>query len=115
MTHIRVLTINNMEQVLILADASRREGFRFVQRFVDDLLTTALDAQTQWFFGVFDGDELRAIGGVTPDPYAQDTEVGRIHRVYVASALQRHGYGSLLLDALEARALHVYPILRLRT
>lgn len=115
MSHIRPLTLDDLEQVRVLADASQREGFRFVQRFADDMPTTALDTREQWFLGVFEGDELRAIGGVTPDPYAHDASIGRIRRVYVAAAVRRHGYGRQLLDALEARAREVYSILRLST
>lgn len=115
MIHIRALTLDDVGQVRALADASQGEGFRFVQRFVDDMPTTALDTREQWFLGVFDGPQLRAIGGVTPDPYAHDASVGRIRRVYVASDVRRHGYGRQLLSALEARAREVYSILRLST
>jgi GNAT superfamily N-acetyltransferase len=115
MTIIRALTINDLSQVQALADASQREGFRFVRRFADEMPVIALDAPTQWFLGVFDAHQLCAIGGVTPDPYADDARIGRIRRVYVVSILRRHGYGSELLLALEARARGVYPILRLST
>ncbi|MBL0937657.1 MAG: GNAT family N-acetyltransferase [Gemmatimonadaceae bacterium] len=115
MRHTHALTIDDLDQVRTLADASLREGFRFVQRFVDDMPTTALDTREQWFFGVFDDRVLRAIGGVTPDPYALDANVGRVRRVYVAVDVRRQGYGHLLLDALETRARDVYPILRLNT
>jgi GNAT superfamily N-acetyltransferase len=115
MMHLRALTIDDLEQVRTLADASQREGFRFVQRLADDMATTALDSPEQWFLGVFDGDQLRAIGGVTPDPYVPDANVGRIRRFYVASAMRRRGYGRQLLSALEARAHTVYATLRLKT
>lgn len=77
--------------------------------------TTALDTREQWFLGLFAGDELYAIGGVTPDPYALDANVGRIRRFYVATAARRRGNGRQLLVALEARASAVYRTLRLKT
>jgi hypothetical protein len=85
--HIRALTLDDLAQVCALAEASVREGFRFVQRFADDMPSTALDSPAQWFLGVFDGDTLRAIGGVTSDPYAPDANVGRIRRVLRSTRL----------------------------
>lgn len=115
MTTIRTLSIDDLPQVQTLADAGLREGFHFVQRFADEMPNLALDSPTQWFLGVFDAHHLRAIGGVTPDPYTDDARVGRIRRVYVASAFRRHGFASQLLLALELRARDVYQILRLST
>jgi len=44
MTEIRALTIVDLSQVQTLADASQREGFRFVQRFADDMTALTLDS-----------------------------------------------------------------------
>ncbi|MEO7996809.1 MAG: GNAT family N-acetyltransferase [Gemmatimonadaceae bacterium] len=115
MTEIRALTIGDLSQVHTLTDASVREGFRFVQRFLDDMPNMELNSPTQYFLGVFDDNQLRAIGGVTPDPYTDDPHVGRIRRVYVLPGFRRHGYASHLLAALEARAHSIYSTLRLQT
>lgn len=115
MTEIRALTIDDAPQVRTLAAESVREGFRFVQRFLDDMPQLVLDSPTQYFLGLFDAGDLHAIGGVTPDPYTDDPHVGRIRRVYVLPEFRRRGYAGRLLTALEMRAQKIYPTLRLQT
>jgi hypothetical protein len=60
-------------------------GFRFVQRFVEDLVARRLelDGLCEFFLGAVANDHLIAIRGVTPDPYLADPRIGRLRHVYV--------------------------------
>lgn len=112
---IRPLTRDDADQIRTLADASAREGFRFVGRFLEEMAADFMfDGRRQYFLGVF-ADRLVAIGGVTPDPYIDDPSVGRIRHVYVTADARRSGVGRALMTALEARAMDSYAALRLRT
>ena len=114
---IRSLSLDDMPQIDALARESLEEGFQFGVRWRDAVHATATapDDLHQFFLGVFDGDALVALGGVTRDPYVNEQGLGRVRHVYVAPAARRRGFGRRLLAALEARALQAYSSLRLRT
>jgi GNAT superfamily N-acetyltransferase len=114
---IRQLTTGDAEQLHRLATESVAEGFRFLERMLSDLNVGAirLDGPGEFFLGVFDRDDLVAVGGITPDPYAGQPETGRIRHLYVSPVARRRGLGRALVNALEARACSWYSILRLRT
>lgn len=114
---IRPLIRADAAQLRSLSEESAAEGFRFVARFVAELGSTsfALDERRQFFLGAFEGVQLVAIGGVTPDPYVDDENTGRVRHVYVACEARRHGVGRRLVAALEQRARSEFTVLRLRT
>ena len=104
-----------MPQVDALAAESLAEGFRFGARWLAAIDGSTSDAPRQFFLGVFDGDALVALGGVTPDAYADEPGLGRVRHVFVAAAARRRGIGRRLLEALESQASSTYSTLRLRT
>ncbi|HEX5724646.1 MAG TPA: GNAT family N-acetyltransferase [Longimicrobiaceae bacterium] len=96
---------------------SAGEGFRFLARLRDEHRSGAVrfDGPGEVLLGVYAGDSLVALGGLTADPYASDGRTGRIRHVYVARAFRRRGAGRLLLDALVAAARGRFAALTLRT
>ena len=100
-----------------LVDEGTREGFRFLRRLVDEHASgqVRFDAAGEVLLGVFEGDELVAVGGVTRDPYADSDDVGRVRHVYVRAAHRGRGVGTLLVRALEERARGRFSALTLRT
>src|SRR4051812_44701384 len=100
-----------------MAAVAESEGFRFVGRFFEDIVAgrVQLDAPCEFFLGSLLADEIAAIGGVTPDPYIEDSRVGRLRHVYVRPELRRAGLGKTLIADLELRAESCYDLLRLRT
>ena len=62
MLEVRTLSIDDFAQVRALADQSEREGFRFVNRFNQEMHTEVLDSPEQFFLGIFEEGQLRAIG-----------------------------------------------------
>jgi GNAT superfamily N-acetyltransferase len=75
-----------------------------------------LNAASEFFIGVLDRGTLVAFGGVTPDPYGAQSDVGRLRHVYVQPHRRGEGIGQYLVALLEARArTSGYARLRLRT
>jgi GNAT superfamily N-acetyltransferase len=106
--------IPSIRELAALADA---EGFCFLSRFLDELTfrRVDLDAPDEFFVGMRRDDRLVAIGGVTPDPYVDDEQIGRLRHLYVRPDARRGGIGRELVAHLEARATLRYTSLRLRT
>lgn len=109
---IRQLTAGDAGQLRRLATESVIEGFTFLERMLSDLNAGAirLDGPGEFFLGVFDRDDLVAVGGITPDPYVGQSGTGRIRHLYVTRAVRRRGVGRALVNALEARACSWYGI-----
>lgn len=114
---VRALTFTDLAALNELAALSEAEGFRFVRRFLADLAATRvrLDGRCEFFLGTTARDQLVGIGGVTPDPYVQKADVGRLRHLYVRPDMRRTGIGRTLVAHLEARAEPCYALLRLRT
>ena len=114
---IRLLSLDDMPQIDALAAESLQEGFQFATRWRDAVSAAATtpDDAHQFFLGVFDGDALVAVGGVTRDPYVDEPGLGRVRPVSVAASARRRGFGRRLLASLESRARPAYSSLRLRT
>jgi GNAT superfamily N-acetyltransferase len=100
-----------------LVDEATREGFRFPRRLVDEHASgqVRFDGAGEVLLGVFDGDELVAVGGVTRDPYGDADDIGRVRHVYARAAHRRRGVGAMLVRALEAHARGHFSTLTLRT
>ena len=114
---IRSLDIGDLPALHELAALADAEGFRFVRRFLDDvaLERVALDAPCEFFPALVEGEQLLAIGGVTPDPYIDDASIGRLRHVYVRPDVRGKRIGRALVRHLEVRAARCYASVRLRT
>jgi GNAT superfamily N-acetyltransferase len=64
---------------------------------------------------LWDGDDLLGVGGLNRDPYFPKHDVGRLRHLYVLPSLRSQGLGRSLVEALEARAQDVFPMLQLFT
>ncbi len=114
---IRILEQWDLDAVRDLAALARSEGFQFLDRLVAELenQTVRLDAADEFFVCAIEQSRIVAVGGITPDPYANEPNVGRVRHVYVHPKARRSGIGRALIVALEQRAPRSYSTLRLRT
>lgn len=66
-----------------LIEESKREGFEFVQRTIDDWNSGAnCFSQTgEGLWGLVSGTELIGIGGLNVDPYAEYAGTGRVRHL----------------------------------
>lgn len=58
---------------------------------------------------------LCAVCGLNRDPFASDSKIGRVRRLYVSTADRRNGIGTALMDQLMEDAQGVYTWVHLRT
>jgi len=112
--------INNLLDVDLnrLLKQSKEEGFRFVERLVNDYKngSNTFNHFGESLFGVFNEvDELVAIGGLNKDPFSNDQNIGRLRRFYVDKEYRRNGIGSCLVNKLIGEAKRYYKILVLHT
>ena len=114
---IRNLVSSDIDDIRHLAHLASAEGFQFLDRFVSELQqdSVALDSPREFFLGFVVHGDLVGMGGVTPDPYVQDAQTGRVRHLYVRPDHRRESVGRDLLHELESRAFMTYSILRLRT
>ena len=109
--------IAEIEEIRSLAQAAQAEGYRFLNRLVQDLESgeNRFDKSGEALFGVYESNELIAVGGLNVDPYSVDKRVGRVRRVYVKPSHRRRGVGALLLKAIVEQAKGRFDTLHLRT
>jgi GNAT superfamily N-acetyltransferase len=83
---------------------ARAEGYRFIERLAADWASGALrfDHPGEVLLAAYAGNELAAIGGLTPDPVLPETL--RMRRFYVTERYRRSGIGRRLAAALLKRA-----------
>ncbi|WP_226528889.1 GNAT family N-acetyltransferase [Metabacillus niabensis] len=116
----KVKQLNNLfsYDLTILIKQSKEEGFRFIERLVNDYKngSNTFRNSGEALFGVFnEKEELIAIGGLNKNPYSQKQYVGRIRRFYVTKEYRRNGIGSLLIKRIIKEAVKYYKIVVLHT
>ncbi|WP_368414026.1 GNAT family N-acetyltransferase [Falsiroseomonas sp.] len=100
-----------------LAADALADGHRVLEVLREDWDSGALrfERPGEALFAAYAGSALLGVCGVTPDPYVQDEQTGRMRRLYVRRAARRHGAGRDLLRAIAAEARgHGWVRLRLR-
>ena len=114
---LRALRRSDLDSLGELAALAQSEGFEFVGRLRNELARgeIQLDARCEFFIVRSEGKLLLAVGGVTPDPYVDDSRIGRLRHVYVRPEVRGSGIGRALVIHLESRAAECYASLRLRT
>ncbi|WP_137177923.1 GNAT family N-acetyltransferase [Roseomonas sp. AR75] len=76
--------------------------------------TQRFDGPGAALFAAYAGDALLGLGGLTRDPYLQDS-AGRVRRLYVRRASRGHGAGRALVEAIIAGAAEAgWPRVRVR-
>jgi len=103
---------------LKLEDESLREGFYFLKKMrIDwDLGNNCFDRAGEGLYGVFDGDKLIAIGGLSADPGGRNqNKIGRIRYLYVSKPYRNQGIGAGLVHKMISDSCFDFSKLRLRT
>ncbi len=100
----------------ILAEAERAKG-AFMLRLRDEWLSgiQRFEGPGEFLLGIFDGERLVAVGGVSNDPYRSEPGLGRVRHVYVLEALRRQGIARMLMTEILECARGHFTVLRLRT
>lgn len=100
-----------------LAAEARAEGFGFVERLIADGQTSQnlFLAPGEKLLGVFQGEELIAVGGLNHDPYVVDSSIGRLRHIYVRPKHRELRVGQLLVSMLLKQAGQHFRKVRLRT
>jgi len=101
-----------------LVKQSKEEGFRFVERLVNDYKNgnNTFHKTGEGLFAVLSEEgKLVAIGGLNKDPFSNEHNIGRLRRFYVSKEYRRNGIGSLLLKKIFSEAKKYYKILVLHT
>jgi GNAT superfamily N-acetyltransferase len=112
--------MNNLLHVDLtnLVEQSKEEGFRFVERLVNDYRSgsNTFNRGGEVLLGVFNEEgTLVAIGGLNKDPFSTGECIGRLRRFYVSKEFRRSGIGSMLVRRIIDEARKYYDILVLHT
>lgn len=97
---------------------SKKEGFRFVERLVNDYKSGNNNFKNlgEALYGVFNTEgSMVAIGGNNIDPFSNEPNIGRLRRFYVSKEYRRNGLGSLLLKKIIVEANNYFKVLVLYT
>jgi GNAT superfamily N-acetyltransferase len=112
----RILELES-ESINHLAEESLSQGFRFVERLIQDYRQglNCFDQSGEILLTALVQGAVVGIGGLNRDPYFNDSKIGRLRHLYVKSAWRRHGVGRLLVTQLIHKANQHYQLLTLRT
>lgn len=112
-----VFTEANYRWIDSLVDESRREGYEFVQRTIDEWISGAnrFSQVGEGLWGLVSGEELIGIGGLNIDPYVEEPGIGRVRHLYLRQAYRRKGCAALLMETIIRRARLHFHTLRLFT
>lgn len=83
-----------------LVEESKQEGFKLVQRTIDDWNSGAnrFSQTGEGLWGLVSGTELIGIGGLNIDPYVANAGIGRVRHLYIRRAYRRKGCATLLMN-----------------
>ena len=101
---------------LLRAEASS-EGFRFVDRLIDDWKANInrFELPGERLLGAFSGSDLVGICGLNRDPYSGQDAVCRLRHLYVRRNFRRAGIGSTLVQQLLNEGSASFRLVRIRT
>ncbi|HEY9126885.1 MAG TPA: GNAT family N-acetyltransferase [Acidobacteriaceae bacterium] len=105
-----------VEGIALLQKEARAEGYDFLERLLDEWASGAnrFDRPGEVLMGCFSHRELIGMGGLTIDPYAGSSHVGRIRRVYIRAEWRNRGAGGMLVRKLVEKAREGFRCVRLR-
>lgn len=100
-----------------LVEESKQEGFKLVERTIDDWNSGAnrFSQTGEGLWGLVSGTELIGIGGLNIDPYVENAGIGRVRHLYIRQAYRRKGCATLLMNTIIGRAQLHFHLLRLFT
>lgn len=95
----RILSLPDLAQLLA---ESQSEGFRFIDRLIEDFESgdNRFDQPGEALFATFDAERCIAIGGLNLDPNGEPG-VGRVRRFYVTQSYRGCGVGRQLIGRIE--------------
>lgn len=93
MQELRPFNQSHLTELAPLIAASSAEGYSMVQRLYAEWLNgvQTFSQPGEGFWGIWQNQRLRAIGGISRDPYQPTLHIGRIRHVYVLPAWRRNG------------------------
>ncbi len=111
------ITDENIRSLHSLLDESKRGGYHFLQRTIDDWHTEVnkFNKPGEKLWGLFLGKNLIGIGGLNIDPYSLTPKVGRVRHLYIQEAQRRAGHATLIMNKIIEEASHHFTLLRLFT
>ena len=111
------ITDGNIGRLHSLVEESKRVGYDFLQRTIDDWYNGAnkFDRPGEKLWGLFIGKELIGIGGLNIDPYSPTPKVGRVRHLYIREDRRRAGYATLIMNKIMEEASYNFTVLRLFT
>ena len=111
------ITDGNIGGLHSLVEESKRGGYNFLQRTIEDWYSGAnkFDRPGEKLWGLFIGKELVGVGGLNIDPYTLTPKVGRVRHLYVREAQRREGYATLIMNKIMEEASYNFTVLRLFT
>jgi len=100
-----------------LAADAEREGHRFLGRLTREWESglNRFDRPGEALFAALEDDRLVGVGGLSVDPYENDSRVGRVRHLYVLPEHRRQGVGRSLMGCILAEAWRRFDCLHLRT
>ena len=100
-----------------LLKESREQGYEFIDRLITEYVNGLNQFQKsgEGLYGVYDKQQLIAIGGLNRDPYLDQSNVARVRHVYVLSAWRNQGVGKKLVETIIEEAKDQFSLLTLRT
>jgi ribosomal protein S18 acetylase RimI-like enzyme len=111
------ITDENVGELQCLIDESKRIGYNFLQRAIDDWYSgvNRFDKPGEKLWGLFIGKDLIGVGGLNKDPYTLAPKTGRVRHLYVREARRREGYATLIMNKIMEMASYNFTVLRLFT
>src|SRR5260370_34698880 len=102
--------------VASLVAESEGEGWRFVRWLSDEWAagSNRFDRPGEALFAAWASEVLVGVCGLNVDPYAADSTIGRVRRLYVARASRGHGGGWRLVQAVVQAARGRFRAVRVR-
>lgn len=116
-----ILTIEKFDHlpqdIIQLVDASEKEGFVFVRRFVDEWVSgeNIFDKPGEFIVGAYDANSIIGICGVNKDPYTALSGVARLRHLYVDIDYRDNGIGRQLVRYCLRKASMYFQTIRLRS
>jgi GNAT superfamily N-acetyltransferase len=100
-----------------LAAEATANGHRMVARLIDEWITgeNRFDKPGERLYCAMLEGQIRGVCGLNVDPFAADSRIGRVRRLYVSTSLRRQGIASAILGRLITDASDHFRQLHLRT
>ncbi len=111
------ITDENVGELQCLVEESKRIGYNFLQRTIDDWYSgvNKFDKPGEKLWGLRIGKDLIGVGGLNKDAYTLAPRVGRVRHLYIREARRREGYATLIMNKIMEEASHNFTLLRLFT